>query len=368
MRALADGEGVQPGRRLFVDRCHEVAVPTTSVDEALEILRRDVGLLEYCGAPSPILRRIGKGFRTGDDQAAEHACECDRGDSRRPRRRRDVPAARQSRHEPHDREQSRTHADRRSSPGKHLANGRWIAPALACLEFLAGCVSTLEREASRAAHEGIDTEPIIAALAGQFAEIEATKRVFDVTLIEGRRRFSGEGAIEYRADPRRVRADVYGPHSTPVVHVALDGEALTVTLPQEGRVLTGELGDPSFAALTGEQALVSPEVLGALLGAYDVRQMIEGAQTVAAAAEGDRRTLYIRHPDAIHALTLGAASGLVEYRQARAGRLVYRVRFEQFQPVDGRESPRHVVLRDFVQDRQLVVDVTLEREDLSGEF
>ncbi|MBA3584632.1 MAG: hypothetical protein H0W36_08935, partial [Gemmatimonadetes bacterium] len=51
----------------------------------------------------------------------------------------------------------------------------------------------------------------MAALAEQFAEIEATKRVFDVTLIEGRRRFSGEGAIEYHADPRRVRADVYGP-------------------------------------------------------------------------------------------------------------------------------------------------------------
>lgn len=368
MRALADGEGVQPGRRAFVDRCHEIAVPTASVDEALEVLRRDVGLLENRGAPSPKLGRIGEGFRTGDDQAGEHACECDGGDRRRPRRRRDIPAAPQSRHEPHNRDQGRAHATRRSSPARRLATSRWIAPTLACLELLAGCISTLEREASRAAHEGIDPEPIIAALAEQFAEIEATKRVFDVTLIEGRRRFSGEGAIEYHADPRRVRADVYGPHSTPVVHVALDGDALTVTLPQEGRVLTGELGDPSFAALTGEQALVSPEVLGALLGAYDVRQMIEGAQSMAAAAKGDRRTLYIRQPDAIHALTLSAAGELVEYRQARGGRLVYRVRFEQFRPVNGRESPRHVVLRDFIRDRQIVVDVTLEREDLSGEF
>lgn len=203
----------------------------------------------------------------------------------------------------------------------------------------------------------------MATLAEAYARIESTKRIFDVTLIEGRRRFSGEGAVEYSADPRRLRADVFGPHATPIVHVRLEGDDLTVRLPQEGRVLSGELGDPRFAELTGERALVSPEVLGALVGAYDVLELTEGAEEVAASADGGRRTLYIRRPDAIHALTIeGPAGRLIEYRQARQGRLVYRVRFEEYRPVDGRHSPRHVVLRDFIQDRQLVVDVTLERE------
>ena len=31
-----------------------------------------------------------------------------------------------------------------------------------------------------------------------------------------------------------------------------------------------------------------------------------------------------------------------------------------------RESPRRVVLRDFVQERQLVIDVTREHEEVTG--
>ena len=233
--------------------------------------------------------------------------------------------------------------------------------------LLAGCATTLEGEARRAAAEGIDPEPLIAALAARFEAIDATKRIFDVTLIEGRRRFAGEGAVEYESEPRRLEADVFGPHATPVLRVRLVGDDLTVLLPREGEVLTGKLGDPHFTALTGERALVSPEALGALLGAYDVRALLSGAQWTAAAADGDRRTLYIRRPGEVHAFTLSGAGGrAVEYRQARDGRLLYRVRFEEYRPVDGRESPRHVVLRDFGEDRQVVIDVTRERAPDDG--
>lgn len=241
--------------------------------------------------------------------------------------------------------------------------------AAATLVLLAGCATTLENEARQAAADGADPGPLIAALGQRYAAIEATKRIFDVSLLEGRRRFSGEGAVEYRADPRRLKADVYGPHGTPIVHVRLSGDDLTVTLPQEGEVLTGQLGDPQFAALTGERALVSPEILGALLGAYDVDRLVDGAVLVAAAADGDRRTLYLGRSDALHALTMrGPEDRLVEYRQARHGRLVVRVQFDDFRSVDGRESPHRVVLRDYVKERQLVIDVTRERKDVSDDL
>ena len=55
----------------------------------------------------------------------------------------------------------------------------------------------------------------------------------------------------------------------------------------------------------------------------------------------------------------------MEYRQARNGTLAYRVTFEDFEPVDERESPRRVVVRDHVRDRWLVLDVTREHEEVA---
>ena len=228
-------------------------------------------------------------------------------------------------------------------------------------------MTTLETEALRAREGGIDPLPLVERLSAQHRAIGVTKRIFDVTLIEGRRRFAGAGAVEYRADPRRLAADVFGPHDTHVLAVRLDGDRLTVRLPQEGEVLTGELGDARFAELTGERALVSPEILGALVGAYDVAGLARGADWTAAGAEGDRRTLYLQRGDVLHAFTVERPEDrLVEYRQARGGRLVYRVQFDDFQAVGARESPRRVVLRDFVQERQLVIDVTRVHEDVTG--
>lgn len=236
------------------------------------------------------------------------------------------------------------------------------AGGLAAAALLSACATTLEREAREALAHGIDPAPLVRTLAARHAAIEGTKRIFDVTLIEGRRRFSGAGALEYRADPRRLDVDVFGPHDTPVVRIRLAGDSLTVVLPREGEVLTGTLGDPRFAELAGERAFASPEILGALLGAYDVQALVDGARATAAAADGGARTLYVLADDAAHALTVeGETDRLVEYRQGRDGRLVYRVRFGDHRPVDGRESPRRIVLRDYTRERQLVVDVTLER-------
>lgn len=222
-------------------------------------------------------------------------------------------------------------------------------------------------EARRAREGGIDPLPLVERLSAQHRSIDVTKRIFDVTLIEGRRRFAGAGAVEYRADPRRLAADVFGPHDTHVLAVRLEGDRLTVRLPQEGEVLTGNPGDPRFAELTGERALVSPEILGALVGAYDVAGLARDADWTAAAAEGDRQTLYLQRGGVLHAFTVEAPGDrLVEYRQGRDGRLVYRVQFGDFQTVGARESPRRVVLRDFNQGRQLVIDVTREHQEVTG--
>jgi hypothetical protein len=245
----------------------------------------------------------------------------------------------------------------------------------------AGCGATLERRAQDAAGSGLDPAPLAAELQAQFDEIRATKRIFRVTLLEGRRRFRGEGVVQYRSEPRRLRADIFGPHDTPVLKLTLVGEELTVVLPREGEVLTGTLGDPRFAEAAGERALASPEILGAILGAYEVAPLVEGALLVAAAGDDGERLLYVVRSEAVHAFTLraappagapsngGAASGarLVEYRQGRDGRLVVRVRFEDFAPVDGRWSPRHVVLRDYRKERSLVIDVTREHEDVPAD-
>jgi len=239
----------------------------------------------------------------------------------------------------------------------------WAAVALC-----AACAASLERRAREAAAEGVNPDPIVEALASEFDRIEVTKRIFGVTLVEGRRRFHGDGVVQYRAEPRRLRADIFGPHDTPVLRLTLVEDDLTLVLPREGEVVTGKLGDPRFADLAGERALASPEILGAILGAYDVRPLAEGATLVAAAGNGGERVLYVVGETAVHAFTVRdvAAGGmrLVEYRQGREGRLVVRVRFEDFEQVDGRWSPRHVVLRDYVKERSLVVDVTREHEDV----
>ncbi len=226
-----------------------------------------------------------------------------------------------------------------------------------------GCVASLTTEAGRALDTGGDSGPLVAELSAIYDAIERTKRIFDVTLVEGDRRFHGEGALSYRARPLTARGDVFGPQSTPVLRFALFGDSLTVVLPREGEVLRGRLGDPRFAELTGERALVTPEILGALLGAYDVHRLIERSDRVASATHDDRRTLYIWEAGALHALTVRGGR-LVEYRQAIGGELAYRVEFEEFAPVDGRESPRRVVVRDFARDRWLVLDVTREHEEV----
>ena len=237
-----------------------------------------------------------------------------------------------------------------------------IAALLAAATW--GCMASLTSEAGRAVEAGADTGSLVAELSAMHDLIDRTKRIFDVTLVDGGRRFSGEGAVSYRARPRALRGDVFGPHSTPVLRFALFGDTLTVVVPQEEHVFRGLLGDPRFAELTGEHALVTPEILGAILGAYDVERWIERADRLAAGTDGDRRTLYIWEDDALHALTVRRGR-LVEYRQAREGELAYRTEFEEFERVGDRESPRRIVVRDYTRDRWLVLDVTSEHEEVT---
>ena len=72
---------------------------------------------------------------------------------------------------------------------------------------LAGCVTTLGGEARRARESGADPLPLVERLAAQHGAIVTTRRIFNVTLIEGGRRFAGAGAVEYRGAAGRL-----GPH------------------------------------------------------------------------------------------------------------------------------------------------------------
>jgi hypothetical protein len=219
--------------------------------------------------------------------------------------------------------------------------------------WAAACVTTVEREAHQAIERGEDPQPLIEVLSAIHASIDVTKRIFDVTLIEGRRRFGGEGAVRYRAHPRRLHVSVS------------ERDDVVVELPQEDEVLTGKLGDPSFEALTGERALVSREILGALLGSYDVGALVAEADLVAARVESERQTLYVLERDIFHSLTLESSGRrLVEYRQERDGRLVYRARFSDFRQVEERTSPWRVVVRDFSNERQFVIEVVKENDEI----
>lgn len=243
--------------------------------------------------------------------------------------------------------------------------------ALAALIPATGCATTLEREAREAAAGGLDPGPLLAALGDQYGAITATKRILAITLIEGRRRYRADGVVWYRAEPRRLRAEVFGPQDISILRARLAGDSLTIVLPREGEVLRGALGDPQFAALTGERAFIGPQSLGALLGAYDVRALAAAASdtAAAAAADGNRRTLYLIGSDGVQAFTLEGSPGrLVEVRHGRGGRLLARVRFADFQPVDGRMSPRSVVLRDLLHNRQLVFTVTRETADVPADI
>lgn len=223
-----------------------------------------------------------------------------------------------------------------------------------------GCAASLTQRARRAIG---DPDRLVTRLEHQFDEIDATKRIFAVTLIEGRRRFAGDGAVVFRSEPRRMVVDVFGPHDTHVVHLDLVGDSLTVDLPQDGEILSGRLGDPVFVALTGERAFASPEVLGALLGAYDIGPLARGADRLSATRDRDRSTLFIERGDIVHAFEIEEPDGrLVDYQQERAGRLVYRVRFSEFEVSGELESPRKVVLRDYIKERQLVLDVRSQRD------
>ena len=102
-------------------------------------------------------------------------------------------------------------------------------------------------EAARALEASGDPAPLVAELSAIHDAIERTKRIFDVTLVEGGRRFHGEGALSYRARPLAARGDVFGPQSTPVLRFSLIEDSLTVVLPREGEILRGRLGDPRFA-------------------------------------------------------------------------------------------------------------------------
>jgi hypothetical protein len=225
---------------------------------------------------------------------------------------------------------------------------------------IAGCAATIREEAGRAA-AGLPPETAASLLDGAWSRLERGKRIFDIRLADRARVLHGQGAIVYRNDPLRLRLDVFGPHSTEVLALAQEGDSMTVRLPQEDACVSGPVGDPAFGRLADGRTFTGQELLGALLGAYDVSALVRGPADTLAYATGDRWVVALLEPDRAHRFAYAAAdSSLLEYRQERGGKSAYRVRFSDYRTVGGKRRPFRVELEDRAERRSIRADVRSE--------
>nr|MBA2563851.1 hypothetical protein [Gemmatimonadota bacterium] len=207
--------------------------------------------------------------------------------------------------------------------------------------------------------------PTAARLLGRAWDgLEGGKRIFDVRVSERVRVLNGEGAIVYAREPLRLRLDVFGPHSTPLLSLVQRGDSLAVRLHEQRRFVEGTSADPRFAELTEGRAFTGPELVGALLGAYDADRLLQGAADTLAWSAGGEWVVALLERNRAHRFTYAQAdSSLRTYRQERGGRLAYRVRFSDYRAVAGRARPFRVELEDVGGRRTVRVDVRRETLD-----
>ena len=238
--------------------------------------------------------------------------------------------------------------------------------AAALLALLAGCGATIREEARRA-EPRLAPELAARLLDGAWSRLDEGKRIFDLRLTGRTRVLRGEGALVYEREPFRLRLDVFGPHATPVFSLAQAGDSMYVRLHEERRFLAGRVGDPAFAELADGRAFTGPEVLGALLGAYEPGALLAGPADTLAYAAGGEWIVTLLEEDRAHRLAFSAAdSTLASYRQERGGRLAYRVRFSDYRTLEGRRRPLRVEIEDAAGRRTVRADV--RRETFTAEL
>ncbi|MFN2432197.1 MAG: hypothetical protein ABR599_05160 [Gemmatimonadota bacterium] len=224
----------------------------------------------------------------------------------------------------------------------------------------AGCGATIREEALRAERRLAPGEA--GRLLGRaWSRLEEGKRIFDIRLSERVRVLNGEGALLYRTRPTQLRLDVFGPHATLVLSLAQDRDSMAVRLPEERRVVSGAVGDPAFAELTEGRGFTGHEVLGALLGAYDVEALLGARADTVGFAAGGEWVVTLLEPERAHRFTYARAdSALLGYRQERDGRAAYRVRFSDYRDVEGLSRPFRIELQDVEGRRTVRVQVRQE--------
>jgi hypothetical protein len=231
---------------------------------------------------------------------------------------------------------------------------------------LASCAATIREEAGRA-EQTLPPQLIRRLLGRGWTQLDQGKRIFDIRLSDRRRVLSGEGALSYETRPVRLRLDVFGPHATPVFSLIQVDDSMAVRLYDERRFVSGPVGDPAFARLTEGRTFTGQELLGALLGAYDVPALLGsggeaggGSDTLGYDA-GDEWVVFLIEPGRAHRFGYSKAdSSLMTYRQDRGDRPAYDVRFSDYRPVEGRPRPFRIQLEDVPERRTIRVNVRTE--------
>ncbi len=230
----------------------------------------------------------------------------------------------------------------------------------------AGCAASIREQAGHA-EARLSAEQAARLLDAAWGRLERGKRIFDIRLADRTRVLNGQGAIVYEKAPLRLRLDVFGPHSTEVLALAQAGDSMTMRLPQEQAYVAAPVGDPAFGRLVEGRTFTGPELLGALLGAYDAAALLNGRADTVAYAAGDRWVVTLLEPTRAHRFTYARAdSTLREYLQEREGKTAYRVRFSDYRTVAGVRRPFRVELEDAAQRRAVRANVRTEtfRTDL----
>jgi hypothetical protein len=245
---------------------------------------------------------------------------------------------------------------------------RLLLPTLAAAAALgaSGCSATI-REAAGRAETRLPSAAAARLLDRGWSRLERGKRIFDIRLADRARVLNGEGALVYEKTPLRLRLDVFGPHSTEVLALGQAGDSMTLRLPQERAYVAGPVGDPAFGRLVEGRIFTGPELLGALLGAYDAAALLGGPADTVAYTAGDRWVVALLEPARAHRFSYARQdSTLREYVQEREGKTAYRVRFSSYRAVEGVPRPFRVELEDATQRRTVRADVRSEtfRTDL----
>ena len=226
----------------------------------------------------------------------------------------------------------------------------------------AACAAAIREEALRG-RPRLGPEEAALLLGRAWAQLDRGKRIFDIRLAGRARVLNGEGAISFETRPLRLRLDVFGPHATPLVSLAQQGDSMTVRLHEERRFIAGPVGDPAFAELAEGRSFTGHELLGALLGAYDAGALLAGPADTLGYAAGDEWVVALLEGARAHRFSFARAdSTLREYRQERGGRAAYRVRFSDYRGSE-RRRPFRVEIEDAAERRTLRVSVRSETPD-----